>query len=84
MGLTFSMAARLRATHQNDVRQKIRASQLINRLYKHAEGEVDMSATQVQAAKILLDKSLSNAPTEISGVDGEPLTIKFESADAGA
>lgn len=36
-----------------------------------------MSATQVQAAKILLDKTLSNAPqqTEISGPDGGPLSI---------
>lgn len=36
-----------------------------------------MTATQVQAAKILLDKTLSNAPqqTEISGPDGGALQI---------
>lgn len=76
------MAARLRTTHQNEVRQKIQASQLINRLQGHANGEVDMSPSQVQAAKILLDKSISNAPTEIAGVSDEPLTILFQATDA--
>lgn len=39
-----------------------------------------MSATQVQAAKILLDKTLSNAPqqTEISGPDGSPIKSSLE------
>lgn len=44
--------------HQEDVRKKIQASQLINRLTGHVLGEVEMSATQVQAARILLGKTL--------------------------
>lgn len=70
------MAARLRATHQNDVRLKIQATQLINRLQAHADGEIDLTSSQVQAAKILLDKSISNAPTEISGPDGGSLIFE--------
>jgi hypothetical protein len=71
------MAARLNPRHSEMVRSKIQASQLINRLTGHALGDADMSATQVQAAKILLDKILSNAPviTEVSGPDGGPMQI---------
>jgi hypothetical protein len=71
------MAARLNPRHSDMVRSKIQASQLINRLSDHVLGEVELSSTQVQAAKILLDKVLSNAPqqTEISGPDGGPLQV---------
>ena len=37
-------------------RDKIAASQLINRLEKHVLEDLEMSATQIQAAKILLGK----------------------------
>jgi len=69
------MAARLRANHQEDIKKKIQASQLVNRLNKHALGEVEMTSTQVDAAKYLLGKVVSNAPTqsEHTGVDGSPL-----------
>jgi hypothetical protein len=40
------------------VRQKIQASVLIDRLHKHVEGEIEMTATQVQAANSLLDRSV--------------------------
>ena len=73
------MAARLRKTHQDDVRTKIQATQLINRLTKHALGEVDMSATQVQAIRILLDKSLPNlAAVEHSGDAENPVALAFK------
>ena len=67
------MAARLRLRHQEDIRKKIQASRLIGLLAEHAEGKREMTSTQVQSAKILLDKSVSNAPTEIvgSGDQGE-------------
>lgn len=41
-----------------EARGKIQTTQLINRLQKHVDGKVDMSATQVQAARVLLGKSL--------------------------
>lgn len=39
-------------------RQKVQASQLINRLQDHVLGTVELSATQVRAAEILLKKTL--------------------------
>ena len=56
------MAARLRKTHQDDVRTKIKTSQLINRLNKHIDGEIELSASQVDSIKFLVNKTLSNAP----------------------
>ena len=41
-----------------EARQKIRTSQLLNRLTGHVLGKVEMSSTQVQAALGLLKKSL--------------------------
>jgi chemotaxis protein CheY-P-specific phosphatase CheC len=59
------MAARMRKTHQDDVREKIQASQIINRLSGHLNGEVELSTTQVRAAEILLKKTLP----DLSSVD---------------
>lgn len=59
------MAARLRKTHQEDVKKKIQASQLINFLQNHALEDKDASPTRIDAAKFLLNKLISNAPTEI-------------------
>jgi len=39
-------------------RQKIKTGNIINRLNKHIEGEVEMSSTQIAAAKTLLAKVL--------------------------
>lgn len=70
------MAARLNPRHQDMVRQKIQASQLINRLQGHVDGDIELTATQIQAAKILLDKSVSNAPTITDAhVTGEMLSL---------
>lgn len=50
------MAARLNRRHQEMVREKIRASQLINALENHVLGRRKMSSTQVTAALGLLRK----------------------------
>lgn len=75
------MAARLNPRHSEMVRAKIQVSQLVNRLTDHAFGRAEMTKTQVAAAKILLDKSLSNAPTitEVSGPDGGP--VQFDKVE---
>ena len=68
------MAARLRKTHQDDVRAKIQASQLVNRLTDHAFGKVELQPSQIKAIEILLKKSLSDlSSVELSGKDGEPI-----------
>ena len=64
--------------HQEDVRNKIRASQLVNYLDRLAiqnDGSVN-SATRVKAASALLNKVLPDlARTEIAGDGGGPLEI---------
>lgn len=50
----------LKVQHDDETRARIKASQLINRLQGHVDGKVKMDATQIQAARILLDKVLPN------------------------
>lgn len=52
------MAARKQLFHPDEIRQKIQASQLCNRLHKHAFGEIELSQTQIKAIEILLRKSM--------------------------
>jgi len=53
------MAARTRRiVNDANTRAKIQTTQIINRLTKHVFGELDLSPSQVNAAKILLGKTL--------------------------
>lgn len=53
------MASRKQLWHPDEVRAKIQASQLINRLTSHALSDTPlMDASQVNAAKILLGKAI--------------------------
>ncbi len=64
--------------HQDDVRAKIQASQLVNRLQGHVFGEHEMSATQLKAAEILLRKSIPDLSAITLGGDAEnPLAITW-------
>lgn len=71
----IAMAARtLRPRHSDEIRKKIQASQLVNRLTAHALGEIEMTASQVRAAEILLRKSVPDLTAmELSGPDGDPV-----------
>lgn len=73
------MAARLRKTHQEDVKAKIQASQLINFLQNHALKDDSASPTRIDAAKFLLNKLVSNAPAlnEHSGPDGKAIPTEL-------
>jgi hypothetical protein len=75
------MAARLNPASAESTKQKIQVSQLINRLQNHALGKVEMTTTQIDAAKFLLNKRIPNPPTEVSGPDGGAIpieaTVKF-------
>ena len=60
------------------VRQKIQASVLIDRLHKHAEGELEMTPSQIKAAEILLDRSVPKlSQVQHSGDDEQPITHEF-------
>lgn len=79
------MAARLNPSHDSRTRDKIKTSQLINRLMKHANGEVEMTNTQVRAAEVLLKKVLPDLGTiQHTGEDGGPINhsiaVKFVNA----
>lgn len=53
------MAARMRKTHQDDVRAKIQASQLINVLQNHALGLTEeLPQSRLKAIEILLKKTI--------------------------
>jgi hypothetical protein len=74
------VAARIRKSHQDSVREKIRATQLVNYLEKHAltgAGEKN-AGTRVRAAAALLNKCLPDlARTEHTGEGGGPLTVEI-------
>lgn len=69
------MAARLNKLHQDDIRKKIQASQLINVLQKHAlTGEGDISITRMKAIEILLRKSIADlSAVTVSGDPDNPI-----------
>jgi hypothetical protein len=68
------MAARLNKHHSDMVRQKIQASVIIDRLHKHLMGKLDMSATQLKAADLLLERSVPKlAQIQHTGADGGPV-----------
>jgi hypothetical protein len=69
------MAARIRKTHQDDVRAKIQASQLVNVLQNHALGITEeLSASRLKAIEILLRKSIPDLQSvEHKGDGGGPI-----------
>lgn len=73
------MAARLRKTHQEDVRTKIKVSNLITRLQKYAEGELsddDISPNRLNAIKLLLAKALPDlSSVQITGDPNNPVEV---------
>jgi hypothetical protein len=71
------MAARtVKIRHDENTRQKIRTSQILNRLTDHVLGSVEMSPSQVSAGLGLLRKTLPDlANTQISGDPNNPVTV---------
>ena len=74
------MAARLKNYHQEDVKRKIQASVLVNLLQDDALGKVTITDGRRQSAKILLDKSISNAATAIEAAYDGKLEITHKIA----
>lgn len=73
------MAARKEKIHHDEkTKRLIQASQLINRLISHANGEIDLTPTQVQAAKIVIGKTIPDLKAvEISGNEDKPVKISL-------
>lgn len=79
------MAARLRKTHQEDVRTKIKVTELINRVQAYALGELtddDVSSTRLNAIKMLLAKTLPDLSTvEITDGSNTALVLTISNTD---
>ena len=70
------MAARIRKHHQDEVRARIQAIQLVNRLTDHALGNCEMTSSQVRAIEILLKKSIPDlSSVELTGDPENPLHV---------
>lgn len=79
------MAARKQLWHPEAVRQKIQASQLINRLQANAFGEIELRPDQVRSIEILLKKAIPDlSATQLSGPDGGPIEIVSKEQRAAA
>ena len=61
------MAPRIKIRHDENTKAKIKASQLVNFLQNHAltDGS-EASQSRIDAAKFLLNKVLSNPPTDVN------------------
>lgn len=76
------MAKRITLTHEPEVRARIQASQIINRLQKHIDSELELTATQVNAAKILLAKSVPDLSSiELTGDPENPVHVSVSLTD---
>jgi hypothetical protein len=65
-----------------EAREKIRTTQLINRLQNHALGELEMSATQITATAILLKKILPDvAQMQLQGDADNPIEVNVTQAE---
>ena len=77
------MAARKNRITLNDKwREKIKTSQIINRVQKCANGEVELTSIQLKAAEILLKKTMpdlkqTDINQEVSGPDGSAIGIQI-------
>jgi hypothetical protein len=72
------MAARIRKTHQDDVRAKIQATQLVNVLQNHALGKdkKEITPSRIKAIEILLKKSIPDLSAVTVGGDEEnPISV---------
>lgn len=72
---------------QDGWRKKIQASQIINRLFSHIQGELELTPTQIKAAEIILRKiepDLNKTDVQQLDKDGRPadnkLTVEFVNA----
>lgn len=78
------MAARLNKLHQEGIRKKIQASQLINVLQDHALNDgSEISPSRMKAIEILLRKSVADlSAIQLTGADGGPvehsIRVKFD------
>ena len=63
---------RLTKRQQDKARSAIKTAHIIRRLQQHMDGEVELTASQIRSAEILLNKSLANLQaTEVTSYQGD-------------
>lgn len=78
------MAARKDPRNRDSSNKLIAASQLINRLISHANGEIELTATQINAAKIVIGKYIPDLKAvALTGEGGGAVILKLLASDAG-
>ena len=78
------MAARKRVGLSENTRLRIQSTMIMKRLEDHVVGKNEMSATQIQAARILLAKAIPDLQAVAhTGADGGPVQVKFNVRIAG-
>jgi hypothetical protein len=78
------MAVRARLYHPDEVKAKIKTSQIINRLNGYALGELQMEKAQVTAALGLLKKTvpdLQSIEATLQGPGGSPIQISSSDSE---
>jgi hypothetical protein len=68
-------ATKRNAMNIAEAREKIRTTQIINRLQGHIDGKVDMVPSQVTAALGLLKKAIPDLAAQVGADGGTPETI---------
>lgn len=72
------MAARINKRHSDEVRARIQAALLVNRLHGCAMGEIELTPTQVNAINSLLDRSVPKlSQIQHVGDENEPIVHKI-------
>ena len=72
------MAARKNLKHNDNTKGEIKATQLLNRLYSCANGEIELTAQQVHSAKIFIGKYKADLKAvELSGLLEHSLTVEI-------
>jgi len=80
---TTLLPSELMRRRQDEIRQQIRASQLVRRLEAAAMGEVNITSVQANAAIALLRKvvpDLSSVDQQVSGDESRPIRITISNA----
>lgn len=73
------MAIRKKLTHDDKTREKIKTSQLLNRLQNHAFGKNKMTTTQIRAAEVCLKKTLPDLQSmTVGGPGGNAIALVIQ------
>lgn len=73
------MAARKEPRNRDSSNKLIAATQLLNRLIKHANDEIEMTQSQINAAKIVIGKYIPDLKAiEVSGNQDKPIKFAVE------